>query len=750
MPVQPGTSFGPYRILKFIAKGGMGEVYLGEDERLNRKVAIKVLPEHAVPDSDAYRRFHQEAKTLAALSHPNVVTIFDVGIADDIPFVVMELLQGETLRERIDRSSLALLPILEIARSIAEGLRSAHAAGVIHRDLKPQNIFITSPGLVKILDFGLARWQKPDVSLSQMQTSSGVVAGTIPYMSPEQLRGQPVDARSDIFSFGCVIFEMLTGKSPFHRAASADTISAILSDQPSIPRNIPSEFSNFILHCLEKDPGQRFQTMQDLILVLQTITPVTAEPVEKTRVRRSIHSIAILPFENTGADLQMEYLSEGITEALINNLSQLPRLRVMARGTVFHYRGKQTDPVEAGRQLNVGAVLTGRVVQHGDKLLIATELMDVKNGWHLWGEQYSRDLTDLFSLQSDIAAEITNKLRLKLSPKEKRLLAKHYTDNTEAYKAYLKGRYYWNRRTRENFQKAIEHFTKAIEIDPLYALAYTGLADCFALLADFGILLLPNEAFAKSKAAAMRALEIDPSLAEAHTSLAHLKMHEFQWNDSEAEFKTSLQLNPGYETAHHWYFMCLTLTGRHAEAAVEMKKAEELDPLSLIIQTDIAACYYFQQEFTQAEKHLKKVLETDSKFASARRYLSAVYEQLGRYREAIEEYERARIDAGKEPGETREHSEELRAALNQDGAAGYWVKRLDYSEAQRKRGYVSPYSIAQLYASLSDKERAFELLEEACKEPSASMIYLKVDPRFSQLRSDARFIELLRRLNLSA
>jgi tetratricopeptide (TPR) repeat protein len=421
----------------------------------------------------------------------------------------------------------------------------------------------------------------------------------------------------------------------------------------------------------------------------------------------------------------------------------------MARGTVFHYRGQRVDPLEVGRELNVGAVLTGRVVQQGNQLMIGTELMDVENGWHLWGEQYNRKTADVFALQSDIVAEISTKLRLKLSTKEKNLLAKHYTENTDAYQAYLKGRYFWNRRTKESFQKAIEHFTQAIQIDPLYALAYTGLADSYALLADFGLMTPIREAFAKSQTAVDRALEIDPALAEAHTSLAHLKTHEFRWKEAEVEYKKSLALNPGYATGHHWYFMALMMMGKFEDSLAEMKKAEELDPLSLIIQTDIAACYYFNNDFETAVRRLKKVLEMDPNFASARRFLAAVYEQLEMFTEAIQEYEMARISAGKDRKDVAAHVIELREAYQQGGAAGYWKKRLEYSESQHKESYVSPYNMGQIHARLGNKEQAILLLEQAFLEPSASLIYLKVDPRFTELRPDRRFQNLLGRIGLA-
>lgn len=759
MALEPGKQLGRYTIVGLLGSGGMGEVYRALDERLGRSVAIKILPSRLATDSAALKRLEREARTLAALSHPNILAIHDVGMDEDSVFFVMELLEGQSLREKISFGPLPWKKAIETAIPIVEALSAAHSKGVVHSDLKPENVFVTSQGLVKILDFGLARVQRSvtDSSASSIQTESAVIAGTVPYMAPEQLRGESPDVRSDVFAFGCLLFEMITGHSPFLRGNSAEVISAILNEEPPrVPLNLREaapELEHLIAHCLEKNPERRFQSARDIAITLQGILRgSTSQVPSASRIKRSqkqLNSLAVLPFENAGADTTAEYLSDGITEGIINSLSQLPRLKVMARTTVFHYRNKNVDPLEIGRLLKVDAVLTGRVVQQGDRLMIGTELMDVSNGWHLWGDQYNRSFRDMFDLQSDIVQQITNQLRVKLTGKEKKLLKKKPTENSEAYRHYLRGRYAWNRRTQESIKNAIDHFNQAIQADPLFALAYTGLADSYALLGDFGLATAsPGELFSMARAAVAKALEIDDSLAEAHTSLAHLKTHEFQWRDAEREYQKSIQLNPGYATAHHWYFLTLTMTGRFKEAQKEMERARELDPLSLIIQTDMGSCYYFNGEYDRAIELLRKVLELDPNFPSAHRFLTAVYEQMGRFEEAILAFEKARILAARSADEVAVQAEELRKAYRDSGAAGYWKKRLDQITKKAVRGYVSPYNTAQIYASLGDNEGAFRCFDRALEETSASLIYSKIDPRFNSLRSDPRFAELLRRINL--
>ncbi len=762
MALEPGKQLGRYKIVGLLGSGGMGEVYRALDERLGRSVAIKILPSRLATDSAALKRLEREARTLAALSHPNILAIHDVGMNQDSVFFVMELLEGQSLREMISFAALPWKKAIETAIPIVEALSAAHSKGVVHSDLKPENVFVTSEGLVKILDFGLARVQRSvtDSSASSIQTESTVVAGTLPYMAPEQLRGKSPDVRSDVFAFGCLLFEMIAGHSPFLRDSSAEVISAILNEEsPRVPQNLREaapELEHLIGHCLEKNPERRFQSARDIAITLQGILRVASgslpEVSSASRTKRSqkqLNSLAVLPFENAGGDTAAEYLSDGITEGIINSLSQLPRLKVIARTTVFHYRNKNVDPLEIGRLLKVGAVLTGRVVQQGDRLMIGTELMDVNNGWHLWGDQYNRSFNDMFDLQSDIVQQITNQLRVKLTGKEKKLLKKKPTENSEAYRHYLRGRYAWNRRTQESFKSAIEHFNQAIQADPLFALAYSGLSDSYALLGDFGVAnASPREMFSMARAAVDKALEIDDSLAEAHTSLAHLKMHGFQWRDAEREYQKSIQLNPGYATAHHWYFLFLTMSGRFNEALKEMDRAQELDPLSLIIQTDIASCYYFNGQFDRAIELLRMVQELDPNFASAHRFLTAVYEQVGLFEEAILAFEKARLLAAKAADEVATQAQELRKAYAESGAAGYWKKRLEQFSKKSAQGYVSPYNLAQIYASLGDKEEAFRCFDQALEETSASLVYAKIDPRFSSLRADPRFSELLRCINL--
>jgi serine/threonine-protein kinase len=753
MELEAGTRLGRYKIVALLGSGGMGEVYRAIDEMLGRSVAIKVLPPKLSADADALRRLEREAKILASLSHPNILAIHDVGTEKDSLYFVTELLEGQSLRQMISLESLRWRQAAEIAIQIAEALSAAHSEGVVHRDLKPENVFITSKGLVKILDFGLARVQPLAADPENAKTESVSISGTLPYMSPEQLRGALPDVRSDVFAFGCLLFEMIAGHSPFLRGSSVEVITAIMNeDPPHLPKNV-KDLEHLIAHCLEKNPERRFQSAHDIAITLKGLlrgTTSESKSLLKKRSQKAISSLAVLPFENVGADSATEYLSDGITEGIINSLSQLPKLKVMARATVFHYRKSNVDPLEAGRHLNVGAVLTGRVVQQGDQLMIATELIDVNNGWNLWGEQYSRPFKDVFELQSNIVQQITNQLRLKVTGKEKKLLKKKATENSEAYRHYLRGRYAWNRRSQESLKNAIEHFNQAIETDPLFSLAYTGLADSYALLGDFGFpSASPGELFSMARSAIAKALEIDNSLAEAHTSRAHILTHEFQWHEAEQAYLTAIELNPGYATAYHWYFITLTITGRFDAAKKHMQTARDLDPLSLIIQTDIASCYYFNAKYEQAMDMLRKVLELDPNFPSAHRFLTAVLEQTGKFDEAISAYEKARILAGKHADAAALQAEELKKAFAESGASGYWKKRLDHLMGKASKGYVSPYNKAQIYASLGDTESTFNALDQAYKEPSASLIYVKVDPRFNLVRSDPRFNELLRKINLT-
>ena len=615
----------------------MGEVYRARDLRLDRDVAVKVLPERFAEDPERLARFEREAKAVAALAHPNILSIYDYASSEGRAFTVTELLEGETLRRRLEEGPLPWDKAVTIAMSVAEGLASAHAKGIIHRDLKPANLFLTADGRVKILDFGLARLIPPVPSAETetgsfhlAQTDTGTVMGTVGYMSPEQVRGQPADARSDIFSLGCVLYEMLAGIRPFLGDTAPEIQAAILRDVPPPLRihvkNVPLEFEHLVRRCLEKDPLERFQSARDLSFALRARTgggtvgkseaPLgeVKRPSPRRR-KKAIDSLAVLPFVNVASDPQLDYLCDGITESIIHTLSHLPKLRIMARSTVFRYKGRTVDAQTVGMELGVRAVLTGNISANADGLGLSVELVDVGDGSLLWAEQYRRRQSDVLDVQQTLAREIAERLRLKLTGKDKELLRKRFTEDSEAYQLYLKGRYYWNKRTVEAFSKAITFFQEATVKDPGLALAHTGLADTYNNLGSYGI-VTPREAFPRAKAAAFKALELDDALAEAHVSLAFaLFMFDWDWNAAGREFERALALNPGYANAHHWYAWYLLAIGRIDEALDEMSAAEKLDVLSLPINTNIGFIFYFARRFDEAIDQFRKALDMDPTFA---------------------------------------------------------------------------------------------------------------------------------------
>ena len=570
-----GQTIDRYQILKQIGAGGMGEVYLAEDKHLLRKVALKMLPAYLTRDDELVRRFQREARSISALNHPNILTIHEIGQVDSYHFMVTELIEGETLRQRLARGPLKIEQALDIGSQVASALCAAHDAGLTHRDIKPENIMMRKDGIVKVLDFGLAKLieRKADDSeaTTLFHTKQGTVLGTAHYMSPEQARGLPLDARTDIFSFGVVLYEMVAGKTPFAGETTTDVLASILTVEPpplsSSRPQVPRELNQITKKALGKAREKRYQTTRELLSDLQKLkqrfefeatNPITpgriisgAEYVvavigrHRSRVAavstilllltifaiaysyfnakaRSIDSLAVLPFVNSSADPNSEYLSDGLTESIIYSASKLPALKVIPSSSVFRFKGKGIDPQTAGHELGVTAVMTGRVNHHGDDLLISAELIDVRDNSLLWGQQYTRKLADLLTVQEEIAREISERLRTRLTIEEQKQFSKRYTGDAEAYQLYLKGRYYWNKRTRDGYKKATGQFEQAIEKDPSYALAYAGIADCYNVLSSYGI-ASPRESIPKGEAAARRALEIDGDLAEAHTSLAYVK-----------------------------------------------------------------------------------------------------------------------------------------------------------------------------------------------------------------------------------
>jgi eukaryotic-like serine/threonine-protein kinase len=784
MSLSSGLRLGPYEIVSELGKGGMGVVYRARDVRLNRDVAMKVLPEHLVNNPDALRRFEREAKALAALSHPNILSIFDVGADQGISYVVMELLEGETLRSRIPVSGIPWQKVLDLAVPIAEALSGAHSRGVVHRDLKPENIFLTSDDRIKILDFGLARLteivpqqETTEAPTRSQELESATVSGTVPYMSPEQITGKGVDARSDIFSFGCVLYEMLTGRRPFSRNSSAETIAAILKENPTpladSGKQIPPQLERVVLHCLEKNPSQRFQTARDLTFALREISNTSVIPKTTyklpsrtfklglvgvpllviaavsffyffTRPNKTIDSVAILPFANTGGDPNIEYVSDGITEGLINNLSRLPKLRVMARTTVFTYKGKQVDPRKVGQELKVRAVLTGKLTQVGDTLIIQGELVDSADGSQLWGEQYNQKFSDILTVQGTIAKEIAEKLRYKITGEQEKLLTKRYTENTEAYQLYLKGRYFWNQRTPPSLQKSMEFYQQAINKDPNYALAYAGMADSYTSLAAISD-VDPKECFPKAKIAVAKALELDDTLAEAHATMMYIKSHyDWDWTGVEKEYRRAVQLNPNYAVAHATYGGYLNKMKRLTEGIAKVKRAQELDPLSLMSNMLLGRAYLLARQYDQAIDQLQKTLEIDPNFFPARTHLSIAYIQKKMYNHAIEELSKASEAAG--------HYDESISLIGYThavtGKRAEAMKVVDQLKERSKQRYVSPYLIATIYAGLGDKDQTFEWLQKAYEDRSFRLTFIAVQPEFDNIRPDPRYADLLRKLNL--
>jgi eukaryotic-like serine/threonine-protein kinase len=782
MPLSVGDRLGPYEILAPIGAGGMGEVYRARDSRLGREVAVKVLPEHLADDSQALSRFESESKAVAALSHPNILVLFDVGEHEGIRYAVTELLAGETLRDRLSRSPISWRKTVELGVALAEGLAAAHSKEIIHRDIKPANIFLTADGQVKILDFGLARWQEPksiqDETVTLDETQAGAVLGTVGYMSPEQVRGEKAGAPSDIFSLGCVLYEAVTGRRAFPGKSAGDTMAAILKDDPPAiadsGRQAPSELERVIDRCLAKNPAQRFHSAHDLAFALRSLLSSTGEqkpaaPAHgvrrrlilsfaallvilvaaaglfywRSRTSPSIDSLAVLPFANMGGSPDTDYLSDGITESLIDSLSQLPNLKVMSRSAVFRYKGKEADARTAGRELGVRAVLTGRITQRGDNLSVSTELINVDDNSHLWGEQYNRKLVDALAVQNEIAAQIADKLRLRLSNAQMANMTKHQTANPEAYQLYLKGRYFAGQFSQEGLDKGMNYFRQAIALDPTYALAYDGVSYYYQLIED--LLMAPSEAMPKAEEAARKALELDDSLVDTHVEMAaNYTFYDFDWPAAEREFQRAITLNPNYAPAHEFYSWYLISMRRTDQAIQEAQRAVELDPLSAEIHSILGWVLYFARRYDQAVAELHKCLELDPNYWIGYYYLGQVYAQQGRLDDAM--------------AAQRKSAEILKGASwpLEEIALDYALagKNAEARQALRdllansRHIYVSPYGIATAYAALGDKDQAFAQLEQTYAQRSQFMDFLKVDPELDSLRSDPRFQDLLGRMNL--
>ena len=811
--LEKGTSFAHYRIVSKIGAGGMGEVYLAEDTKLDRRVALKILPSKFAVDKDRMSRFVREAKSASALNHPNIITIYEINEFEDTHFIATEFVDGKTLNEYAKSDSLKLKSALDAAIQVASALEAAHAAGIIHRDIKPDNIMIRPDGLVKLLDFGIAKLAADnylsdvgaaDATTIKISTAPGIIIGTADYMSPEQARGKTVDARTDIFSFGVVLYELLAGKRPFQGENNLDTIGSILHREAASLTNfqIPDELQKIVEKCLRKNRDERYQNLRDLLADLkevrrelesadssESILPfpsklptqnlkagaVTADQGQTTAKGTTIssdnhklffggaalillvalvgfgiryfnnrssaappiESIAVLPFVNESGDGAIEYLSDGMTESLINSLSQLPHLAVKARSSVFRYKGKDATPQQIGSELNVQAILSGRVIERDSNLTLYLELVEASTGNRIWGERYDRKLTDLVSLQNEIGYDVSNKLKTKLSGAEQTTLAKNYTENTEAYRLYLQGRFYWNKRTAKDLLKANEYFEQAVKIDPNYALAYAGLADSYALLSPY-LAAPPAEAMPKAREAAVKALALDDQLVEAHTALGLiLNTYDYDFAGAEREFKRAIEINPNYATAHQFYGELLMYLDRREESDAEFRRALEIDPLSLIINRQYGESMIYARKYEAGITQLKKTLDLDQSFVIAHVSLSLIYQLTGRYPETIEEF----AEFQEMIGEKRNA-----AIIRQSFAKGGFEGFLRTMTGENRLSNTTDYSMATWYAKLGEKDKAFDELNKAYENREYYIVLLKVDPRFDELRSDARFSALLRRI----
>ena len=742
-----GTRLGRYEITGFVGAGGMGEVYRARDPRLDRDVGIKILPAAADITNDQLARFEREARAVAALNHPNILSIHDIGLQDGLPFVVSELLDGETLRATLDRGPLSSREALDLARQIAVGLAAAHAKGIVHRDIKPENLFVTPEGLLKILDFGLAKQTAAFTSRATSETTTltgeGLILGTAGYMAPEQVRGQPADARADVFAVGAVLYELVTGERAFAGESAIDTISAVLTAEPPALARLPEPWRTVVARCLEKDPGRRFASMKELAAALERPSASPERGAANPRGDRRV-LLAVLPFENVSGDADQEYFSDGLTDEMIAQLGRVNphRLGVIARTSAMKYKHTAKTIDVVGRELGVGYVLEGSVRRSAQRVRVTARLVQVSDQSHVWAESYDREVGDLLALETDLAQAIGEEIRVQLTPGERGRIAKQRSVDPAAYDAYLKGRYFWSRRSRESIEKGVDYFLKAIDIDPEYAAAHAGLADAYLTQLDFNH-RPPPEAVALADRAITEALRLDDTLAEPHSSLGHLRLHQFDFQGAEAQFLRAIELNPGYGTAHYYFGNLLAALGRFDEGLVEATKALEIDPMTPHTRLNRVFILYLARRYDSAIKDLHDTIELDPAYTAPYYFLGLVYERQGKYAEAIEQLRRVG-PSSYDRGVT------VRAAVGFTHAmAGNRVQALQVLrqlEDASAHEYLSSYDLALLHAALGDTDQACALLSKAYAEHSSFLPYLNVDARFDGVRSDPRVQALVQRM----